>query len=382
MAKVVIRSKSLISCSGDSLESSWESLWRHSHCFREIRGLPVGLLSESTIDGIYQILAREKGYDPLHGLASLAARQLLVNKAYTSKTGCILGSSRGATTSLQESIIKHADHLDLDARTSPRTTAGSLPASVLREFSLEGLQYSVSAACTSGLHAIGSAFALIKGHIQESIIAGGIEFSANDFTVEMLARAGVYTRVKNSSWPHMPLHRDRSGMTLSDGAALVLLESVEEVNSSEVEIIAYSAASESLTLTGVSSDAKALQKAIKSCLLQAGISREEISFIVAHGASTKKGDAAEYRAIEKIFNSNIPPLIYHKWLLGHSLGAASAMSVVLACKHLETNKLSPHPYLPSIDEINSSKRQKNLNLALILAMGFGGNCAAMIIRRQ
>ena len=65
---------------------------------------------------------------------------------------------------------------------------------------------------------------------------------------------------------------------------------------------------------------------------------EDIDLIVAHGAATKKGDAAENKAIAALFGDKKPPVVYHKWLLGHSLGAAAAMSFVLACQHLKTQK--------------------------------------------
>jgi 3-oxoacyl-[acyl-carrier-protein] synthase II len=120
--------------------------------------------------------------------------------------------------------------------------------------------------------------------------------------------------------------------------------------------------------------------AIESVLKQANLKAKDIDLIIGHGASTVKGDSAEIKAYHRIFgDSKMPPIVFHKWLTGHTLGAAGGTSIALAIKHLKSNLISPHPYFQEIDDDNRKRHRPVIERVLVVSLGFGGNAAAIIL---
>ncbi|MFW7377898.1 MAG: beta-ketoacyl synthase N-terminal-like domain-containing protein [Oligoflexus sp.] len=382
-SQVFITGRSLISCLGPNEFQSIEAMAAARANFQSLENLPVGLLTEETREAIHNLdqdpLTR--GHDRVTKLAVLAARQLAESAGpVPSEYGCIVGSSRGATHSLEKAIEGFSRHESVDAKTSPITTANSLPSTVSKALNLTGLHVALSAACSTGLHAVGMGFAMMKAGILDGAIVGGAECAVTPFTLAILNRARVYSRfTAQDPWPHRPLHPDRNGMVLADGACLLRLE--RQAHGPCVEVLAFSGCSESKGLTGVSSDGEALQGAIRQVLNLADLKSENIDLIVGHGASTKKGDEAEFACYQAIFGEHRPPIVFHKHLTGHTLGAAGSISVSLGTFHLLSNSLFEHPYLSELDQENAQRRREKLQTVLIVSLGFGGNAAAMILRR-
>lgn len=381
--RVYITNQAIISCAGANTAKNLAAFEAGKSHFSQLEGLSAGILPEETrleLESLSQD-SRTRGHDPVTKLALLAARQLQEARGEIPDSwACIIGSSRGATQSLEQGISAFYRQGTVDAKTSPVTTANSLPSAVARFLGLSGLHFSISAACSTGMHAAGVAFSFIRSGMLDGAIAGGSECAVTPFTLAMLNRTRVYTRKSaTEDWPHCPLHPQRSGMVLGDGAALLTMERTP--SQSGVEVLAYAGASESIGLTGVSPEGQALQLAIQRALKEANLSCDDIDFIVGHGASTSKGDDAELQCYKKVFGDNYPPLIFHKWLTGHTLGAAGAISLGLAAWHLQSGKLSFHPYFPQLDWENEKRYRGQLKTALVVSLGFGGNAAAMILRR-
>src|SRR5690606_15947707 len=125
---------------------------------------------------------------------------------------------------------------------------------------------------------------------------------------EMLKRVQVYHEGRYPAY--RPFHPDREGMVLGDGASALLLTNKSE--HAVGEILGLGSVSESIGLTGVSSDGRALALAIKNALSDAKLRPADITAIVAHGAGTKKGDQAELNAIDSVFEKNSPPITCDK----------------------------------------------------------------------
>ena len=169
-------------------------------------------------------------------------------------------------------------------------------------------------------------------------------------------------------------------MVLSEGAALILLESKRSQHSC-AEIIGWGAATEGGTLTGVSEQGGALSRAIANAVKIAGIDKGDVDFIVGHGAGTMKGDAAEREAYFQVFDPiPLPAIVWHKWCGGHMLGASAALSVMLACEHLQSGTLPPHPYFAPDHPMYASRFIPSSQIALVTSMGFGGNACALLVK--
>lgn len=319
-----------------------------------------------------------KHQDPLTRLAVLLVRTMAEKMRMASEFGVIFGSSRGPTHRLESSIIDHHQQKKLPTLTSPTSTASSLPAAVARELGLEGPSLFVSAACSTGLHAVIQAAASVHMGLAKGMIAGGAEYSNTDYTFQILQAARVYAENNDSEYPCRPGADERSGMVLSEGAAAVVIDS-DPWFPPLGELIGWGAATEKSTLTGISADGAVLVKAIQKALDTANLKADDIDLIVGHGAGTRKGDAAELAAYARIFSDHVP-LVFHKWMFGHMLGASACASLVLGMHHLIQGIAPPHPYRGFGEKERSERRLQQQRHLLVTSLGFGGNAAAVIVK--
>lgn len=319
-----------------------------------------------------------KNQDPLTRLAVLLVRGLAEKNRIALEFGVVFGSSRGPTHRLESSIQDHLQHKKLHPLTSPTSTASSLPAAVAREIGLEGPSLFVSAACSTGLHAVIQAAASVHMGLAKGMIAGGAEFSNTDYTLEMLQAAKVYAASDASEYPCQPGGDERTGMVLSEGAAALILDS-DPWFPPLGELVGWGAATEKSTLTGISADGAVLGKAIQKALDTADLKADDIDLIVGHGAGTKKGDAAELAAYEEVFAGRVP-IVFHKWMFGHILGASACASLILGMHHLIQGQLPPHPYMGFGEAGRGERRLHQQRHLLVTALGFGGNAAAVIVK--
>jgi 3-oxoacyl-(acyl-carrier-protein) synthase len=357
----------------DGLLSDRCFLQRESGCFQG--RLPAQIREALELSAEEKSL---KNQDPLTRLAVLLVRSMAEKSRVPSEFGVIFGSSRGPTHRLESSIVDHHSGKKLPPLTSPTSTASSLPAAVARELGLEGPSLYVSAACSTGLHAVIQAAASVHMGLAKGMIAGGAEYSNTDYTLEILQAAKVYADNDGSEYPCRPGGEDRSGMVLSEGAAAVVIDS-DPWYPPLGELVGWGAATEKSTLTGISADGAVLGKAIQKALDTAGLEADDIDLIVGHGAGTKKGDAAELAAYDHIFANRVP-IVFHKWMFGHMLGASACASLILGLYHLNQGQLPPHPYLGFGEAGRGERRLHQQRHLLVTALGFGGNAAAVIVK--
>jgi 3-oxoacyl-[acyl-carrier-protein] synthase II len=350
-------------------------------CFlQNADGFVQGRLPAQVRDALEQSAAEKmlKHQDPLTRLAVLLVRSLAEKSRVAAEFGVIFGSSRGPTHLLESSIVDHHQGKRLSPVTSPTSTASSLPAAVARELGLEGPSLFVSAACSTGLHAVIQAAGSIHMGLAQGMIAGGAEYSNTPYTLEMLQAAKVYADAANDEYPCRPGAEDRSGMVLSEGAAALIIDS-DPWSQPLGELVGWGAATEKSTLTGISADGAVLARAIQNALDVAGLKSDDIDLIVGHGAGTIKGDAAELAAYRQLFSHDVP-LVFHKWMFGHMLGASACASLVLGMYHLVQGLVPPHPYRGFGERERTERRLSRQRHLLVTALGFGGNAAAVIVK--
>lgn len=378
--RLFITAADLVSPAGWGAHVHLDGLQSDSCFLQSQNGAVQGLLPPRIREAVEQA-AQEKALkhqDPLTRLAVLLLRSLGATCKIPADFGVIFGSSRGPTHLLESSILAHKNDERLHPLTSPTTTASSLPAAIARELGLEGPSLFVSAACSTGMHAIIQAAGAIRMGLARGMVAGGAEYSNTPYTLEILKAAKVYAADEGSEYPCRPGADDRSGMVLSEGAAALLIES-DPWYPPLGELIGWGAATERSTLTGISSDGDVLQRAIHKALETAGLQPTDIDLIVGHGAGTRKGDAAELEAYRQIFADKVP-VVFHKWMFGHMLGASAAASLILGMHHLNQGILPPEPYREFGDSRRSERRLTQQRHLLVTALGFGGNATALIVK--
>lgn len=381
--QVFITGRGILCPAGFNFKTTYTSLVMGQVSFARRHGVTVGILDARAEEMLGTLKANKnyRHFDRAVLLGILAAREA-TQQISSQDMSVIMGSSRGATESLEKAFEKFMTNDTVLPFTSPTTTAGSFAAAISRDLKCDGLSLSVSSACSTSLHAIGLGSLLISSGQSPAVVAGGSESALTPFTLEMLQAAKVYGENSEDCYPVRPLHTSRSGLVLGEGSAAVLMESHPK-QQPLARISGYGFASEQSTLTGITETGDLVERVIQRTLENAGLRAEDVDLVVGHGASTRKGDLAEINGLKKAFPKRLPHLVFHKWCLGHLLGASGAASVALAVEHLQANERPAHPYWIGDDPYNLRASLSNLKLRhiLILSLGFGGNAGALIVSK-
>ncbi|UGU15802.1 beta-ketoacyl-[acyl-carrier-protein] synthase family protein [Sinomicrobium kalidii] len=255
-------------------------------------------------------------------------------------------------------------------------------------FRLKGINFTISAACASGSHAIGMAYQLIKSGLQDCIICGGAQ-EINEFAMGSFDGLGVFSaHTENPEKASRPFDRSRDGLIPSGGGATLILESYESAVERGApilgEVIGYGFSSngEHISTPNVEGPSKAMKKAIA----QAGISVKDIQYVNAHATSTPVGDANEARAILEVFGNDCPHVSSTKSMTGHECWMAGASEVIYSVLMMKHRFVAPNINLEEPDEYASGLSlvhktiDKKIDVFLSNSFGFGGTNSALIVK--
>lgn len=259
------------------------------------------------------------------------------------------------------------------------------PAAIAKEFGLTGNAFMVSTACAAGNYAIGYGYDLIRLKRADVVLCGGADaFSRISFTGFNQFKAVAPEKCR-------PFDRNRKGMMVAEGAGILLLESLEHAlkrgTSVYAEILGYGLSCDAKHMTSPS--VEGISRCMEKALEEAGIGREDVDYISAHGTGTLNNDRAECAAIKEVFGPRYKdiPVSSIKSMLGHTMGAASALEAIactLAARHNlippTINFETPDPEC-DIDCVPNSARQHTVNIALNNSYAFGGNNACLVVKK-
>jgi nodulation protein E len=259
------------------------------------------------------------------------------------------------------------------------------PASLIStRWGFRGPVFSLATACSSSNHAIGHAFWMVRRGAARAAVAGGADAT---FTLGLL-RAWEAMRVVSPDTCR-PFSRDRSGMILGEGAAMLVLESLEAARARGVEILGevlgFGMSSDAHHLTQPSGDGAA--RAMRAALADAGLPPGAIGYINAHGTGTSVNDPVECQAIASVFGEHRPAISSTKSMHGHTLGAAGAMEAVATLLALRRGLLPPtanfteqDPDCPG-DIVRGAARPAKVQQAMSNSFAFGGLNAVLVLGR-
>lgn len=395
---VYVTGRGVLSPAGASFERSWFALERGKPCFT--LDDDFGYLGRLAPDGeealaVLTLDKRLKMQDRGVLMGVVAAREAWreargdptlgrLRERPPGRTAVIMGSSRGATGTIERELERFQARGKVGLSASPTSTAGAFASTVAQDLSLDGLSLAVSSACATGLNAIGVAYALVTSGIADHALAGGAEASLTPFTLAQLDALSVrMVRTGSALFPCRPMHPLRSGLLAAEGAACIALSARPEMlgGGPLARVAGFGAATETATLTGISADGQVLVDAVEQALEQAGLDPREVDLVVGHGAGTLKGDAAELNAYKRVFGAQMPALTFHKWLVGHMIGASAAFSAALAVRVLESGEVPGLPYADDEELGFPTKPCKRVGTVLVTALGFGGNASALVLTR-
>src|SRR5438105_4604791 len=242
----------------------------------------------------------------------------------------------------------------------------------------------IANACASGTNAIGHAFECVRSGRYKRVLSGGYD------ALSELVFVGFDSLQASTPEKCRPFDRDRTGMVLGEGAALLALENLDLAQQRGApvlaEIIGYGISTDNYHITQPDPSGIGAQQAMERALHSAEISARDVDYINAHGTATAFNDTAEGKAISSLFNG--VPVSSTKGMMGHSLGAAGAIEAIVCLLALQHQLLPPNINFATLDDnldlniVANEARPAVLHTALSNSFGFGGTNASILMRRS
>jgi nodulation protein E len=298
-------------------------------------------------------------------------------------TGCCLGGQTAEDAEFE--VLYRQGRNRVHPLTIPRTMANAAASMLSMEFGLRGPAFTISTACSSSTHAIGLAAQMVRSGAAQLAVAGGSEAP---FSYGLL-KAWEAMRVISPDTCR-PFSRDRKGMILGEGAAMLVLEPYEAARARGArihgELVGFGMSSDAHHITQPSAEGAAL--AVTAALRDADLRAESIGYINAHGTGTPGNDSTETRAIRQVFGAHADRLAVSstKSLHGHTLGAAGALEAVASILALREGVLPPTANYTErdaecdLDVIPNASRPLRVEYALSNSFAFGGLNAVLAFR--
>ena len=317
------------------------------------------------------------------------------NNARPERFGISVGTGSGGTTSLEAAYYALLDQKV--ARLRPMTVVlamhNAIAAHLSMEFGLRGPSNTISNACASSATAIGDAFRQIRHGYADAMLVGGADALLTKGTIK--AWQAMHTLAK----PHpdgaetscRPFSKDRSGLVLSEGAAMLVLEDWDTAKRRGADILAelagYASTTDAHHLT--QPEAQGQANAMSLALADAGLNTSDIGYLNAHGTATEVGDVVETHAIKLVFDqlANRLAISSTKAVHGHAMGASGVMEFVSSVMSLRSGQLAPTAFLHTPDErcdldyvALEARSVKGLRAVMSNSFAFGGSNAVLVAK--
>jgi 3-oxoacyl-[acyl-carrier-protein] synthase II len=276
----------------------------------------------------------------------------------------------------------------------PKLIANLAPGQISIRYGAKGINYTPTSACSSGAHAIGEAFRLIRLGEQDAMIAGGAEAALTPLGLGgFIAMKAVSSKNDEPEKASRPFDRNRDGFVMAEGAGVLVLEELEHARKRGAkiyaEVVGYGANADAYHMTAPSPEGEGAVPCIRLALRSGGIDPLEVDYINAHGTSTPYNDATETQAIKRVFGEHAARLAVSstKSMTGHLLGAAggvegvfSALALHYQCMPPTINYEEPDPEC-DLDYVPNAPRRAEIRVALSNSFGFGGTNVCLAFRR-
>lgn len=309
--------------------------------------------------------------------------------------GVIYGSGIGGLTTIQEQVTK------MNEKGPQRVSPLFVPTSIVNmaagnialRFKAKNICTAVVTACSSGTNAIGEAFRQIREGRAQVMLAGGSEASVNEIGIAGFAALTALSKETDPTRASIPFDVDRSGFVMGEGAATLVLESLEHAQKRGAkiygEIVGYGSTCDAFHMTSPDPTGEGAARAMQQAITEAGVTPEAVGYINAHGTATHANDVGESVAINRVFGEDSKVKVSStKSMTGHLLGAAGALEAVITLAALEKGKLPVNVGLKTQDpecHVNvvteNQQEAPELEYAISNSLGFGGHNAVLAFRK-
>ena len=403
MSRVVITGIGIYSCIGKNLEEVLHSLQNGlsgisidpSREEMGFRSRLAGLVEEPDLKEVLNrkqrnTLSEEAKYAVVATEEALKVAALDLSYFEENEVGVIYGNDSSAKAVIEavDTIREKKDTTLVGSGSIFQSMNSTVTMNLATIYKLRGINYTVSAACASGSHAIGMGYMMIKSGMQDMIVVGGAQ-EVNPLAFGSFDGLGVFsTREDDPKASCRPFDRDRDGLVASGGAATLIIESYESAVARGAtilaEVVGYGFSSNGEHISNPNMDGQV--RSIRMALKDAGLTADEIDYVNAHATSTPVGDKFEAMALREVFGSKTP-ISSTKSMTGHECWMAGASEVVYSLLMMQNSFIAPNINFENPDEVSSDlniialSKKAELSHVLSNSFGFGGTNSTLIIKK-
>ena len=405
---VVVTGVGVCAANGTGVPAFWDAIVHGTSGIGPITAFDPGQL-RSRIAGEVTDFAPEKHVPArtLERLARFSQLALIAALEALEQAGIAKGPEREDVAIVIGSGIGGFDMLEREHETflnkgpgrfSPLTVPMIIPNMAAGTLAIEtachGINLCLSTACATGAHSIGTALDLIRADRADVAVAGAAESTISPFAVDGYCQLrALSTRNDEPQRASRPFDADRDGFVIAEGAGVLVLESQEHARrrGSEplAELAGYGASSDGYHLTAPDPEGDGAVRAMRAALDDAQLSTDQVDVVNAHGTSTPLNDVIETTAIKRVFGDHASRLMIHstKSMIGHALGASSAIEAVVAVKTLNQGIVHPTVNLErpdpacDLDYVPGDARKVKARSVMSNAFAFGGQNAVLVFSR-
>ena len=314
----------------------------------------------------------------------------------TTRAGVVFGSGMGGIECFTENAINYFQRgpRRVSPFFIPQTITNMASGTLAIRLGWRGANWSVTSACATGNHAIMDAADQIALGRADVMVCGGSEESVCEMSMAGFASMkALSTRNEAPEKASRPFDSGRDGFVMGEGAGALVLESREHAEARGAKILAilkgYGTSCDAYHMSAPLETGEGVAMAIEQALKSSGVAKEDVGIVNCHATSTPLGDVAEVQAIRKVFKEGTKNLAFQasKSMLGHPLGAASAIEAIITILSLSEGQLHPTLNVENLDPgcdidcVIGGSRSTNSEFALSNSFGFGGHNSTVLFQK-
>ena len=333
--------------------------------------------------------------------ARIAAKQAMTEAGLTEETeerdryGCLVASGIGGIATIEacEQMKEERGPSRVSPYFIPMALSNLAAGQIAIDWGLKGTCECVVTACAAGANAIGEAFRKIRDGYEDVMVTGGAEASITPLSIAGFQSMRALHTGDDPDRASIPFDKDRSGFVMGEGAGILVLESLSHAKARNAkilgEIVGYGASCDAHHITAPLSDGSGGAKAMLNAIKDAGIHKEDIAYINAHGTSTNLNDKSETLAVKTAFGEHAKHLAISstKSNTGHLLGASGAVEAIICVKSLQEGIIPATIHYENadpecdLDIVPNHCRKQDYTYAMSNSLGFGGHNASLIFKK-
>ncbi len=409
MLRVVVTGIGIISPVGNNKEDTWRSLCEGRGGINRLTAFDPSQFTSQIAGEIKHfdltpfISAKEvRRMDKFVQYAVSGAKMAVedagidLEKEDITRIGVLLGSGIGGLRVIetQHKILMERGPSRVSPFLIPMLIVNMAPGQVAISLGLKGPNSCVATACASGGHAVGDSFKIVQRGDAEIMITGGAEACITPLALAgFCSMKALSTRNDEPERASRPFDKERDGFIMAEGAGIIILESLDHAIKRKAqiyaEVIGYGMSGDAYHMTAPDPNGEGARLCMEAALRDARVSKENVSYINAHGTSTPLNDKVETLAIKKTFGSYAKkiPVSSTKSMTGHMLGATGGLEAAICALAIKDSVIPPtiNYEVPDpdcdLDYVPNESRQQEIDVALSNSLGFGGHNAVLVLRR-